>query len=71
MARPKDWGWESRESNKERKRRRWKEIQRSSEHSYVTCKKLQTLLDFFRRIKEGEKGEPRPEFGELLKITIS
>ena len=31
VARPKDWGRESRESNKERKRRKWKEIQRSSE----------------------------------------
>jgi len=28
VARPKDWGRERRESNKERKRRRWKEIQR-------------------------------------------
>ena len=30
VSRPKDWS-KSNESNKERKRRRWKEIQRSSE----------------------------------------
>ena len=74
VARPKDWS-EKGESNKERKKRKWKEIQRlsdspsrislfillSSPLNFIVCV-------FFRRKKEGEKEGLHTEFGELLKI---